>query len=79
MKSDVGGGIHTYHKYMEEALSGMSLTEVEIETTFLDITTDSVPEPIMTTASASVHSDTLILVYWACSFAFVIDSFPSVI
>jgi len=52
---------------MEEALSGMSLTDVEIETTFLDITTsNSVAEPIMATAAASVHSDTLILVNCAC-------------
>lgn len=44
---------------MEEALSGMSLPEVEIETTFLDITTsNAVAEPIMTTAAASVHFDT---------------------
>lgn len=65
---------------MEEALSGMSLTEVEIETTFLDITTsNSVAEPIMTAAVASVHSDTLILVSSSCWFTFVIGSFPSVI
>lgn len=67
MKSDVGGGIHTYHKYIEEAFSGMSLTEVEIETTLLDInTSNSVDEPIMTTAAASVHSDTLTLVDCVC-------------
>lgn len=58
-ESGVGGGISTYHKYMEEALSGMSLPEIEIETTFLDITTsNAVAEPIMTTAAASVHFDT---------------------
>ena len=37
----------------------MNLTEVEIETTFLDITTsNSAAKPIMTTAAATVYSDT---------------------
>ena len=44
---------------MEEALSGMSPNEVEIETTFLDITpSNSAAKPIRTTAAASVHFET---------------------
>lgn len=79
LKSGVGGGIHTYHKYMEEALAGMSLTEVEIETTFLDITTsNSAAKPIMTTAAASVLSDTqyaiqLCMVFYLCGWLLFIS------
>ncbi|XP_024369476.1 uncharacterized protein [Physcomitrium patens] len=53
--SSAGGGIHTYHKYMEEALAGVGLAEIEFETTFLDISvSNSAVKPIMTTAAASV-------------------------
>lgn len=44
---------------MEEALAGVGLAEIEFETTFLDISvSNSAVKPIMTTAAASVHSDT---------------------
>ncbi|XP_024369475.1 uncharacterized protein [Physcomitrium patens] len=54
-QDSAGGGIHTYHKYMEEALAGVGLAEIEFETTFLDISvSNSAVKPIMTTAAASV-------------------------